>query len=154
MTTTGVEADVWRAVASVDDPEYPGISISDMGMVESCRVEDGHAHIVLVPTFTGCPALDFIESDVRDAVGSVTGVELVSVEFDQATVWDTVRLSATARRRMAEDYTVAVALPSRPTPCPRCRREALVETSMFGPIRCRAIHRCRNCGEAIEVMRA
>jgi ring-1,2-phenylacetyl-CoA epoxidase subunit PaaD len=154
MTATEVAAEVWRALAAVDDPEYPGISIVDMGMVGACSVSAGHAHVVLVPTFTGCPALDFIESDVQSAVASVGGVDRVSVEFDRSTVWDTRRLTATARERMAEQYTVAVALPSRSTPCPRCGHEALVETSMFGPTRCRSIHRCRDCGETVEVVRA
>ena len=142
------------ALATVDDPEYPGISIVDMGMVGECSLNDGCAHIVLVPTFTGCPALDFIEADVRAAVSSVTGVESVLVEFDQSTVWETSRLSDRAIRVMAEEFTVAVALPTKPSLCPRCDHDALVETSMFGPTRCRSIHRCRHCGETIEMVRA
>lgn len=154
MTDTELLAALHTALATVDDPEYPGISIADMGMVGECSLRGAHARVVLIPTFTGCPALDFIESDVRAAVGGVTGIESVSVEFDQSTIWDTSRLSDHAVRVMAEDFTVAVALPSKPTACPRCEHFALVETSMFGPTRCRSIHRCRHCGETIEMVRA
>ena len=34
-TPIAVRADVWAAIASVDDPEYPGISIVDLGLSES-----------------------------------------------------------------------------------------------------------------------
>ena len=145
---------VRAALDEVDDPEYPGISISDMGMVGACSVADGHVRVELVPTFTGCPALDFIATDVEAAVSAVAGVETVTVEFDRSTVWGTERLSGRARRLMAEEFTVAVAGPTRPAECPRCHDSALVETSMFGPTRCRSISRCRHCGETVEVVRA
>lgn len=154
MMADGILAGVREAVASVDDPEYPGISIVEMGMVGDCRVEHGRVHVRLVPTFTGCPALGFIEADVRAAVAAVPGVEEVTVELDRETVWSTERLSEEAVRLMASDFTVAVARPNRPVPCPRCHEASLVESSMFGPTRCRAIHRCRSCGETVEVMRA
>lgn len=154
VTHSDLRADVWAALTKVDDPEYPGVSVVDMGMVEGCSVVEGHAHVVLVPTFTGCPALDFIEADVTNAVGTVEGIATVTVEFDQAAVWETSRMSPGARRTLAEAFTVGVADPGRPTPCPRCGHRALVETSMFGPTRCRSIHRCRDCGETVEVVRA
>ena len=154
MSPRSVADRIRAALDQVDDPEYPGISISDMGMVGDCSLVDGHATIELVPTFTGCPALDFIADDVESAVGAVPGVETVTVELDRSTVWGTERLSERARRLMAEDFTVAVAGPTRPAACPRCHEPALVETSMFGPTRCRSISRCRHCGETVEVMRA
>lgn len=144
---------VMGALRGVDDPEYPGVSIVDLGLVEAVRVEGGRVEVDLIPTFSGCPALKMIADDVRASVGAVDTVEDVDVRFVPTPVWTPERIAPTARRAIAEQFTVAVASIGRPTPCPRCGAVALVEESMFGPVRCRSIHRCRSCGERVEVVR-
>ena len=60
-----VTADAVRAaLADVADPEIPVVSVVDLGMVEDVRVEADAIHVVLLPTFVGCPALDLIRSSV------------------------------------------------------------------------------------------
>ncbi|MFQ5557915.1 MAG: iron-sulfur cluster assembly protein [Acidimicrobiales bacterium] len=154
MTGPSTVDRIESALAAVTDPEYPGISIVDMGMVGAVSFSGGHARVELVPTFTGCPALAFIEADVIEAVTAIDEVRAATVDTAPSIVWDTSRLSPTAIETMARDLTVGVALPSRPTPCPRCHAHALVELSTFGPTRCRSIHRCRACDEIVEVLRA
>ena len=51
---------VWRALQDVDDPEYPGVSIVDLGLVEDVRVDGRRVEVDLVPTYSGCPALSMI----------------------------------------------------------------------------------------------
>lgn len=166
--TTTLELAVHAAVAGIDDPEYPGISIVDLGLLESIDLGPGpgaHAEgaagaavtIGLVPTFSGCPALGAIADDVRAAVEAVAGVGRVRVDWLIAPVWTIDRVSADARRRMAEEFTVAVEIRGRggaaTSRCPRCGT-ATVEQSPFGPSRCRSVHRCPQCSETVEVMRA
>ena len=69
-----LEEAVRSAVAGVDDPEYPGVSIVDLGLLEQVRVDHGHVEVGLIPTFSGCPALAVIADEVRGAVGDVEGV--------------------------------------------------------------------------------
>ena len=147
------EADVMDALRSVDDPEYPGISVVDMGMVGAVEIAGGRAAVDLIATFSGCPAIDAISSDVARAVAALEGVADVEVRHS-AEAWDTSRLSEHARAVMAREFTVSVALPGKPAECPRCRAASLVEQSPFGPARCRAVHRCTACGEVVEVLRA
>jgi ring-1,2-phenylacetyl-CoA epoxidase subunit PaaD len=142
---------VWDALRAVDDPEYPGVSIVDLGLVERVSVERGRVEIDLVPTFSGCPALEMIEADVRAAVGALA--DDVAVQFVASPAWTPERITELARRQLADDLSVAVATPSRPAQCPRCGADGLVEESMFGPVRCRSIRRCRACGEAVETIR-
>ena len=144
---------VHEAVASVDDPEYPGISIVDLGLVERHEVIGGRANIGLIPTFSGCPALSVIADDVRAAVTGVDGIESVNVDWLQTPAWSVDRVSADARAAMARDFTVSVQLGTKPAPCPRCGADTIQE-SLFGPSRCRAIHRCPACSEPVEVMRS
>ena len=150
---------VTRALDGVDDPEYPGISVVDMGMIGAIEVSGGTVRVELIPTFSGCPALDFIKADIARAVLALGDVTEVSVKRC-AVVWDTGRLSDRARRIMARDFTVAVAPPGPPNQgdawleCPICGSASLEQRSAFGPTRCRAVHRCTVCGEVVEVLRA
>lgn len=146
------EAAVRDAVAAVDDPEFPGVSIVDLGLLESIDVDGSCVLVELVPTFSGCPALDVIAADVRGAVGAVDGVDTVDVRFVAAPVWTPARVSPAARRALADRFTVAVELGDRPVRCPRCAGTT-TEVSAFGPTRCRSVHRCSACDEIVEVVR-
>ncbi len=142
-----------EALRAVDDPEYPGVSVVDMGMVGAVELAAGRVAIELITTFSGCPALEVISSEMAAAVGALDGVTGVEVRRSAAD-WDTSRLSQQARAVMARDFTVAVAVTGKPLECPRCGAAALVEQSPFGPARCRSVHRCTACGEVVEVLRA
>lgn len=145
-------ASVGEVLSGVDDPEYPGVSIVDLGLVEDVRIDGGRIEVDLVPTFSGCPALTMIAADVGSALRRLEAVDEVEVRFVSTPVWTPDRISEFARRAIAEQFTVAVASIGRPAECPRCHSATLVEESMFGPVRCRSIHRCRACGERIEVI--
>lgn len=145
-------SDVSDALRGVDDPEYPGVSVVDMGMIASAEIADGRATVELITTFSGCPARDVISSDIAAVVGALDGITDVEVRRSAGT-WDTSRLSDHARAVMARHFTVSVEVPGKPTECPRCGAAALVEQSPFGPARCRAVHRCGTCGEVVEVLR-
>lgn len=153
MKTTLTAEAVLDVLASVDDPEYPGVSIVDLGLVERVDVtaKDG-VTVDLIPTFLGCPALDYIIEDVRSALAA-HGAGPATVRFVDSPVWSPSRISDAGRAALAHDFTVAVQLERRPVACPRCGTRALVTTSMFGSMRCRSVARCESCGEAIELIR-
>ncbi len=142
-----MSAAVWNALRNVDDPEYPGISVVDMGMISNVTITGSTAQVEFLPTFSGCPALAFIETDIRTAVLGVDGINQVEVTHRHG-IWDTSRLSPHALQVMKKNFTIAVA----PGGCPRCGAELQLQ-SEFGPVRCRAIYRCESCVEAVEVMR-
>jgi ring-1,2-phenylacetyl-CoA epoxidase subunit PaaD len=153
MTRTDDLAGAVRAaVAAVDDPELPGVSIVEMGIVDRVDVDAaGRVAVALVPTYTGCPALPMIRHDVEVAVGAVAGVTAVDVRFVSSTAWTIARITNTGRRRLAGELGIAVDAPAG-VRCPRCGASA-VEVSPFGPTRCRAVHRCEACGEPVEAVR-
>jgi ring-1,2-phenylacetyl-CoA epoxidase subunit PaaD len=130
------------------------VSIVELGLVEDVRVDAGRVEVDLIPTFSGCPALAFIAADVRRVLGALDGVDDVAVAFVASPAWTPERISPSARRRIAADLGVGVQLGTKPTPCPRCGApSALREQSLFGPLRCRSVHRCAACGEVVELIR-
>ena len=145
---------VRAAIASVDDPEYPGISVVDLGLLETLDVTlDGHVVVGLIPTSSGCPALSMIANDVRAVIGSVDGVSSCDVRWLGAPAWTVDRVSDEARQAMAREFTVAVRIGVEPVSCPRCDAPT-TETSLIGPSRCRAVHSCPARSEVVEVMRS
>ena len=144
---------VWAALRGVDDPEYPGVSIVELGLVERVAVDGDVVEVDLVPTFSGCPALAMIADDVRAAVDALEG----------SASRRPLRPDARSGRRNASRPPAVTPSPrsspspwpslDRPVACPRCGTPALSEESMFGSTRCRSIRRCGSCGEAIETIR-
>ena len=58
------------AVAAVCDPEYPDVTIAELGILESVTINGSSVRVELVPTVLGCPALQVIEADVVAAARS------------------------------------------------------------------------------------
>jgi len=153
VASPGIVDAVRTALGSVDDPEYPDVSIVDLGLFETLAFDDGVAHVGLIPTFGGCPALAMIESDVRAAVEAVEGVERCEVTWLRSPVWTTDRMTAAARRTLADDYTVVLRGPDGGLRCPVCGGEEVEDRSIAGPTRCRSIAWCPTCRNPVEVMR-
>lgn len=140
------------AVHAVDDPEYPGLSIVDLGLLESIQLTRAGVIIGLVPTFSGCPALSVIAGEVRDAVSRIDGIGAVDVVWLRTPSWSTERTTSRARQILAGSFSVGVQLGTELPPCPRCGEETAPQ-STFGPSRCRAVHTCSRCREPVEVLR-
>jgi ring-1,2-phenylacetyl-CoA epoxidase subunit PaaD len=147
-----------RALAAVEDPEIPALSIVELGIVRFVQVRsDGVLGVGLSPTYTGCPATEHIESLVREALDAAR-VSPFALTRVLSPAWSSDWITADGRRKLA-DYGIvpppATAAPdprARPAPiaCPRCGSIRTECTSQFGSTPCKALHRCRDCLEPFE----
>jgi metal-sulfur cluster biosynthetic enzyme len=96
-----VEAGIWGALREVEDPEIP-VSVVSLGLIVSVAYRSSERAAALQITFTamGCPATEFIEEDIRDAVLHVPGVDRVDIEVVWDPVWTKDRIRADARATM------------------------------------------------------
>ncbi|GAA1648111.1 Mrp/NBP35 family ATP-binding protein [Catellatospora bangladeshensis] len=81
--STAVHADeqaVLAALASVNDPEIKR-PITELGMVESVKVDAGVAHVRILLTVAGCPLKDTLRTDITAAATTVEGVTAVEIDF-------------------------------------------------------------------------
>ena len=92
--------EIWEALRRVSDPEYP-LSIVDMGMVYDVAVADDRATVVMTFTSIGCPAIDMISADVREAVLGVHGIAEVSVDVVWSPPWTKDRISERGQKVLA-----------------------------------------------------
>ena len=96
-----VEARLWRALQEVEDPEIP-ISVVGMGLIVSLAYRAAERAVDLELTFTsmGCPAMDFIEDDIRARLLAEPDVDAVRIEVVWDPVWTRSRIREDARATM------------------------------------------------------
>jgi len=153
----GRVAAAWRALASVEDPEIPALTLIDLGIVRFVKVEpDGVLAVGLSPTYTGCPATEYIRKLVAGALAEA-GVGEVSISHVLAPAWSSDWITPEGRRKLAAygivpppDAVSARQLLHAPVACPRCRSVNTECISEFGSTPCKALHRCRQCLEPFE----
>jgi ring-1,2-phenylacetyl-CoA epoxidase subunit PaaD len=160
VTAERAAAEIWDALAGVVDPEIPAVSVVDMGMVLSVEVDERRARVVMLPTFTGCPAVPVLRDDVAAAVGALEGIDEVVVESTFDPPWTSDRITPEGRRKLRD---FGLAPPGAPGPvlvteiglpasaaCPFCGSRETVNENVFGPTPCRALYYCRSCRNPFE----
>jgi metal-sulfur cluster biosynthetic enzyme len=100
------EARLWKALDEVADPEIP-ISVVAMGLIVSLGYAARVVDIELTFTAMGCPAMDFIQDDIRERLLREPDVDEVRIEIVWDPVWTRARLREDARARMRELGIVA-----------------------------------------------
>jgi ring-1,2-phenylacetyl-CoA epoxidase subunit PaaD len=154
-----------RAVAeTVTDPELPMLTLADLGVLRDVRVEDGTVVVDITPTYTGCPAMGVMRADLVLALHRA-GFRDVDVRTVLSPAWTTDDITPDGRRKLA---AAGIAPPgkapvrapgpvplrlgptSRTATCPQCGSPDTVEQSEFGATACKALRRCRTCGEPFE----
>ena len=98
-----VEARLWERLREVEDPEIP-VSVVGIGLIVSLSyvVEERAVDLQLTFTAMGCPAMDFIQDDIRSALLEDPDVDEVRIEVVWDPVWTKDRIRAEARDRMRE----------------------------------------------------
>ena len=160
-------AELRAALAQVHDPEIPVITIEDLGILRDVEVEQGqdgeHVVVTITPTYSGCPAMQEIESDVR-AVLAERGHTDVEVRTVLSPAWTTDWMTEDGRRKLRE-YGIAPPerRPSGPVlvqlgpprlTCPQCGSADTEELTRFGSTSCKSMWRCRSCREPFDHFRA
>src|SRR5207248_11375374 len=94
------EAAVWEALAEVEDPELPVVSVVELGVVRGVRVEGERVHVELTPTFLGCPALEAMRARMAEKIEELGADPEVEVVLDDS--WSTDRITAAGREKLRE----------------------------------------------------
>ena len=160
ISTAELSEQIDEALAGVADPEIPAVSVLDMGMIKETRIDRRAVTVVVLPTFTGCPAIDVIKEDVRRAVAAVPGVESVEVEASFDPPWTSDRITPQGRARLKEfgispptgEGPVLIASIGLPVfaVCPFCGSKNTHNENAFGPTPCRALYHCSDCKNPFE----
>jgi ring-1,2-phenylacetyl-CoA epoxidase subunit PaaD len=148
----------------VADPELPMLTISELGILRDVVVDGDRVTVHITPTYSGCPAMAAIRADVTARLHEA-GYPAVDVRTVLHPAWTTDWITPQGRRKLAE-HGIAPPRPAprgpvplnlggrQPVTCPRCGAPDTVEVSRFGATACKALHRCRDCGDPFESVKA
>jgi ring-1,2-phenylacetyl-CoA epoxidase subunit PaaD len=162
------------AVAAVVDPEIRVVTIEELGILRDVSEEPGGpVRVTITPTYSGCPAMDVIRSDIRRALADA-GYPEAEVVTQLRPAWSTDMISESGRRALA---AAGIAPPAPAGPvlvplasgkgstsgplagppdrtqavrCPRCGSADTEELSRFGSTACKSLWRCRACTEPFD----
>ena len=87
------------ALKDVQDPEMP-VNIVDLGLVYGVRRTGSRVDVDLTFTAMGCPAYDFLLSDVRERLLREPGVEDVLIRVVWDPPWTAERLTEEGREAL------------------------------------------------------
>jgi ring-1,2-phenylacetyl-CoA epoxidase subunit PaaD len=150
---------VWSALAEVEDPEIPVISIVDLGVVRDVRVDGDRVHVEFTPTFLGCPALEVMRDRMAETIEALGAEAEVEVVLDDS--WSTDRITPEGREKLRRagfappapreaEAPKLVQLRSAVFRCPYCGSTDTKLENIFGPTPCRSIRYCAGCRQPFE----
>ncbi len=156
----GADSDViLQLLGQVSDPEVPVLSILDLGIVRSWQHDENGVEVVITPTYSGCPAMDTIEADIRNTF-SEAGYSSLEVRTVLDPPWTTDWMSEEGKEKLR---AYGIAPPESGSAdkrtlfgkeeavrCPHCRSLQTEVVSMFGSTACKALYRCKDCLEPFD----
>jgi len=162
----------------VHDPEIPGLSIVDLGMVMDIRASPKSLippdelasaagdeetqrgltdwHIDLAVTYSGCPAIDVIPFLAKAALAD-QGFPGIEVNMIISPPWSTDWISEVGNEKL---QAWGIAPPNAksskdnnsgaPKACPQCGSAHTSKISQYGSTPCKALYRCDDCQETFD----
>lgn len=151
-----MEKKILHILETVKDPEIPVLSLVDLGVITDVAVDGNKVLVKMTPTFVGCPAMDYMKSEVETALQQNGFEPHVKITFEKP--WSSDLISAKGKEALKKygfapppDTKLFTDLEILETPtCPRCNGTNTELKSPFGPTLCRALYYCHSCKEAFE----
>lgn len=162
MVTASIDPKLLPFLLEVKDPEIPVLNVIEMGIVRSAELTGDTARITITPTYSGCPAMHEIETDIRRGLEK-HGIKAVTIELVHTPAWTTDWLTIEAKEKLR---AYGIAPPGAPadalvsigtresTPCPYCGSKNTSLRSEFGSTACKSLHFCNGCRQPFEQFKA
>lgn len=168
MNAVGVKPSDQQIISwlgTVPDPEIPVLSVVDLGLIREILWDGDRCVVVITPTYSGCPAMQEIASDIRQALAA-QGLADARVETRLSPAWTTDWMTEKGRVAL-HSYGIAPprekaidisGITRRRTevnvPCPLCGSLHTGLISHFGSTSCKALYRCNDCREPFDYFKA
>jgi len=162
--TTIAERRIWDELARIPDPEIPAISVVDLGVIGSVKLDEDGVRVELLPTFVGCPAIGVMQEQITERIGALKLAPVVEVVVTLDPPWTSDRITPAGRERLRlSGFAPPSPLPAGPAlgaldelavlpvaECPYCGSRNTTLENPFGPTLCRAIYHCAACRQPFE----
>ena len=153
------EKSIWKILETVTDPEIPVLTIIDLGIVRAVNFNEvaSTVTITITPTYTGCPAMDLIGTQIRFTLAEA-GFQQVKLQQVLSPAWTTDWMSETGKQKLQE-YGIAAPVATHynqeyledlQITCPNCGKNNTKLVSEFGSTACKALFQCKDCLEPFD----
>jgi len=151
---------IWSILEQVNDPEVPVLSVTDLGIVREVKINGDEIEVVITPTYSGCPAMNQIEWDIRTTL-LANGYPNVKITTVLSPAWTTDWMSQAGKEKL-KAFGIAPPLPTASVcdihlfakeeaiQCPHCGSYHTTMVSRFGSTACKAQYRCNDCREPFD----
>lgn len=155
-----IKSEIKGHLSEICDPEIPVLNIQELGVLRDVDVTDGGVKVTITPTYSGCPAMEFFETEIHSKLNSL-GYKQVEIDVKYAPAWTTDWMSDAAKEKL-KAYGIAPPEKKCSTKmklfqdelqevhCPRCSGVETTLTSQFGSTACKALYYCNACQEPFE----
>lgn len=149
--------EAWKLLETVKDPEIPVVSIVELGIIRAVSEADGTIEVLMTPTFSGCPALYAMQSDILRVLEEAGYLD-VRIKTTHDPAWTSDWITPEARAKLknfglapppVHNGNFAILLLDS-VACPYCGAEDTELKNSFGSTLCRAIFYCRVCQQPFE----
>ncbi len=144
---------LWALLDAVKDPEIPVISIWELGVLQDVSLRGGEVHVLITPTYSGCPAMDVIREDIGTALNAA-GYTSHRVEIRLSPAWSSLWMDRGAREKLRQFGIAPPASTAQLPCCPHCGAQRVETLSDFGSTACKALFRCLECREPFDYFKA
>ncbi|RYD72336.1 MAG: phenylacetate-CoA oxygenase subunit PaaJ [Sphingobacteriales bacterium] len=154
------EKKIWNILENVTDPEVPVLTILDLGIVRHVAVDDNGVEITITPTYSGCPAMDMIATNIRMEL-LASGYENISIKNVLSPAWTTEWMTQQGKEKLRA-YGIAppsdkqqvcstdLFAPNEAIQCPQCNSYHTQRISEFGSTACKSLYQCLDCKEPFD----
>jgi ring-1,2-phenylacetyl-CoA epoxidase subunit PaaD len=153
-----------QVAGTVTDPELPMLTLADLGILRGVEEVAGRVVVTITPTYSGCPAMAAITSDLSGALRGA-GYRDVEVRTVLTPAWTTdwiteagrdklaaagISPPGTAPGRAAGPIPLHLGPSRRVVRCPPCGHPETELIAAFSATACRELRRCPECREPFE----
>ena len=142
---------ITKELSAIPDPEIPVISIKELGVLRDVSYEGKELIVTITPTYSGCPAMDRFQTDIKDKLKQMM-VEQFKIVLQYDPPWTTEWMNDKAKRKLKK-YGIAPPVNmnlEKEVECPNCSSLNTEVVSHFGSTACKAMYRCKACYEPFE----
>ena len=151
--------EISSAISNIPDPEIPVISIKELGVLRSIEQQDDGLIITITPTYSGCPAMDRFQKDIKEQLDFLK-VKKYKIKMQYDPAWTTDWISEVAKEKLKKYGIAPPAYKSQDKKtilgkevkieCPRCKSKDTEMVSQFSSTACKAMYKCLSCWEPFE----
>jgi ring-1,2-phenylacetyl-CoA epoxidase subunit PaaD len=87
-----------RELSAIPDPEIPVISIKELGVLRDVSYNGEQLVVTITPTYSGCPAMDRFQSDIKDKLKQMM-VEQFKIVLQYDPPWTTDWINERAKKK-------------------------------------------------------